>query len=960
MKSLKITDYQKRLDIPANEHKVLDFWDQTDAFKKSIESRPESKSYVFYDGPPFATGLPHYGHLVASTTKDVFPRYWTMKGYRVSRQWGWDCHGLPVENIVEKNLGLETKKDIDDLGVDKFNDACQSIVLKYATEWKKTIRRLGRWVDMEHDYKTMEPWYMESLWWVFKQLWDQKLIYQGHKPMHICPRCSTPLSNFEVTQGYKDVKDISVTVEFELTDPGKVTNTKDRVFFLAWTTTPWTLPGNLLLALNPKTQYVLFKGSEPGKLYIAAKKRLADIVGDSDHHIIKEFAAKDLDNISYQPVFPYFQKTPQAFHTVLADFVTTNEGTGIVHIAPAFGEDDFAVGQKYQLPLVQHVGMDGKFTAAVTDFAGLLVKPKDDPSRTDILLIKYLASHDVLFSKQKITHSYPHCWRCDTPLLNYAADSWFVKVTKFKQQLLDNNQKINWLPRHIKNGRFGMWLENARDWAISRDRYWGTPLPIWQSDDGDTICIGSIKELEQLSGQKVTDLHKQYVDQLVINQDGKEYHRISQVLDCWFESGAMPYASFHYPFANKDLFEQNFPAQFISEGQDQTRGWFYTLHVLATALTMGTKPAIPVKEPTSSFKNCVVTGIVLAEDGKKMSKRLNNYPDPEMVMDKYGVDALRFYLLSSPVMKAGNINFSESGVGETSQKLVNILWNTFTFYKLYCPVTPVTTPQPKHVLDRWLVSRTHQLTLDVTKTLDGYDTITACRLLQDHVTDLSTWYLRRSRDRFKEDPASAGIFGWALHQLAILLAPLTPFITETIFQNLDGVGESIHLQSWPQANLHLIDSLLQEQMKTIRLVVQNVHQQRQQAGIKLRQPLASAQVTLYTDTPIDFNPELMELLKDEVNVKDITFNHLDRSEDAASTLKVVIDTNITPDLQAEGDARELVRQIQGMRKELGISVDQHIATILPDWPRGFTDYIKQKTLTKTLTKGKKLMVTPLS
>lgn len=928
------------MDIKSIEEEVLKYWDDQKVFEQSVKDRPENHQYTFYDGPPFATGLPHYGHILASTIKDVVPRYWTMKGYRVERKWGWDCHGLPIENIVEKELNLKDKQAIEDLGIANFNNACRNTVLRYAQDWKKVIHRLGRWVDMENDYKTMEPWYMESLWWVFKSLFDRGLIYQGHKSMHVCPRCVTPLSNFEVSQGYKEVKDISVIAEFKLKD------SHDRI--LAWTTTPWTLPGNVMLALNPKATYVRVKANRDDVRYIVAKDRLEFVFGSDSYTVEAELSAQDLANLAYEPLFPYFKDTPRAFRTVLADFVTLEEGTGIVHIAPAFGEDDYKIGLKESIPLVQHVTMEGKFIHAVTDFADLPVKPKDNPVSADIQILKYLEANDSLFKKINITHTYPHCWRCDSPLINYATNSWFVDVTKIKEGLLANNQKTNWVPAHIKNGRFGKWLENARDWAISRNRYWGTPLPIWVSDAGDLLCIGSIAELEALSGTKVTDLHKEFVDNIVITKDGKQYRRIPEVLDCWFESGAMPYASFHYPFENKQKFEDSFPAEFISEGQDQTRGWFYTLHVLATALTYGEKPAIRVPETTSSFKNVICSGIVLAEDGKKMSKRLNNYPDPMVIADKYGIDALRLYLVSSPVVRAENLNFSEKGVDEVRRKVVNIILNILSFYTLYREV-PSSAGEDNHVMDRWLMSRMESVTKIVTARMEAYDLVSAARTMMEFIDECSTWWLRSSRDRIRNNQGNVMIvFKEVLNRTAILLAPFAPFIADHIYRSLTDNQGSVHLADWIMPDTARIDSKLESDMAEVRKVIEKTHAERKNASIKTRQPLAKLSVTSSLEIPSE---SLISVLSSEVNVKQVVWTRGDQ-------LEVVLDTVITKELQAEGQARELIRQIQDARKALGTGINDQIEVVAPDWPAAFEQEIKDKVKAVSLTKGENLEIKP--
>jgi isoleucyl-tRNA synthetase len=953
MSELKIDNFQKSINLALLEEQIIAYWDAHDIFKKSISQRPVDKPYVFYDGPPFATGLPHYGHILASTTKDVIPRYHTMKGYRVERQWGWDCHGLPIENIVEKDLNLKDKLAIEQYGIGNFNEACRSMVLRYADEWKKVIHRLGRWVDMEHDYKTMEPWYMESLWWVFKQLWDRKLIYQGHKAMHICPRCGTPLSNFEVTQGYKDVKDISVFVEFEVTNAAVKLDIKESVRLIAWTTTPWTLPGNVLLAVKPDATYVIFSGKEPEKLYIAAKDRLSAFTEKVE--IKKEILGVDLVGLTYTPIFPYYKATENAFRVVEASFVTMEDGSGIVHIAPAFGEDDYAVGKEQNIPLVQHVGMDGKFKKEVTDFSGLSVKPKDNPLETDILILKYLVSHDALFLKQNITHSYPHCWRCETPLINYATASWFVDVTSFKDELLSNNQNINWLPVHIKNGRFGKWLENVRDWAISRNRFWGTPLPVWQNEEGEMICVGSIKELEDLSGVKVTDLHKHIVDEITFKKDGKTFRRTPEVLDCWFESGAMPYASFHYPFENKEKFEQSFPAEFISEGQDQTRGWFYTLHVLATALTLGDHPAIPVKKTTSSFKNVIVSGIVLAEDGKKMSKSLKNYPDPMLVGEKYSIDALRFYLMNSPVVRAENLNFSEKGVDEIRRKVLNIIWNVFSFYKLYDQGNSTYGFPEKavHVLDVWLISKIETLIKEYTKAMDSYDVVNATRLLMEFTDIFSTWWLRQSRDRIKNAGSNDEVlvvFRTALLRWSLVAAPIIPFVSELMYQNLTGMTkESIHLEYLPTPNEKLIDQKLESDMVFARQIVEKVHAQRKEKGFNLRQPLSKFTAT---GPDVSLSTALQDLICQETNVKSMEFL-------PGEELVVMLDTHITDELKIEGESRELIRKIQDARKASGTDVDEWVEVILPTWPKAFESEIMSKVKATKLIRGEGIKIARL-
>ena len=637
----------QKITFPKMEEGISKFWEENRIFEKSVERDAPKGDYVFYDGPPFATGTPHYGHIVGSVMKDVVPRYWTMRGYRVERKWGWDCHGLPIENIAEKELGIKRKNEIEEMGVEKFNEFCRSKVLSYVAEWEKVIKKLGRWADMKNAYRTMDLPYMESIWWVFKELHDKGLIYEGYRSMHICTRCETTLSQQEVSEGYKDIKDLSAIAKFELVDePG--------TFVLAWTTTPWTLIGNVALAVGEDIDYVKIKDTwypskdteleelknpEPNALiteyYILEKEsfvRYKDKFHNQDPKIVEEFRGKDLAGKKYKPLFDYYvgkglQNEENGWKIYAADFVTTVDGTGVVHIAPAFGEDDLRLGQENKLPFIQHVGMDGLIKSEATDFAGMSVKAQDDHQKTDIEVIKYLAHNNILFAKEKYEHSYPHCWRCDTPLINYATSSWFVKVTGVKEKALELAKEINWTPKHIKEGRFGNWLEGARDWSISRQRYWASVMPIWKCECGEMKVVGSVKELEDLSGEKVSDLHKHVVDKITLKCEkcSGEMRRISDVLDTWFDSGSMPYAQMHYPFENQEKFEKNFPAEFIAEGQDQTRAWFYYLHVLGAALKE--KPA---------FKNVIVNGIVVGTDGKKLSKRLKNYPDPAEMLDKYG------------------------------------------------------------------------------------------------------------------------------------------------------------------------------------------------------------------------------------------------------------------------------------------------------------------------------------
>ena len=915
---------EEKLSHAKQEEQVLGFWETHDVFRKSVDQRPAKKPYVFYDGPPFATGLPHYGHLVGSVMKDIAPRFWTMRGYRVDRTWGWDCHGLPIENIIEKQFNLGSRKAIEEFGVEKFNDSCHSTVLTYAEEWKKTIRRLGRWVDMENSYKTMDLPFMESIWWVFKQLWDKGLIYEGHKPMHICPRCETALSNFEVGQNYQDATDISVYAGFTLKS-GAYAGAK----LVAWTTTPWTLPGNALLAVNEKENYVVggYKDGE-GNIHrwIFGEKNLVKLTSDPSFFLknwegvegtFETVKGSALIGSTYEPIFPFFKDHVNAFRVVHGDFVTTDDGTGVVHIAPGFGEDDKKLGEAEKVVPIMHVKMNGHFVPEVVAGLGIEDRPVraagDKDRVVDVDIIKALAKTGALVGKKKFTHSYPHCWRCDTPLLNYATTSWFVRVTDIKDKMVKNNKQINWVPDTMKEGRFGKWLEGARDWAISRSRFWGTPLPIWRAEDGETVCVGSVAELEALVGASVPDLHKHHVDKLTFTKGGKEFRRIPDVLDCWFESGSMPYAQIHYPFQNQQTFKHGFPAEYIAEGQDQTRGWFYTLHVLSTALF--DKPA---------FKNVVVNGLVLAEDGKKMSKRLNNYPDVGEIMEKYGADALRYYLMTSPVVHAQDLRFVESGVDEVGKKFITILRNVFSFYQLYRGTDDGRTPKGKHPLDAWVLARLHETLQEETEAMETYDFARAARTLQTFVTDLSTWYVRRSRDRMKgadEDAKEAvATLRDVLQTFAKMLAPFMPFLAEMLYQELDGHwkgGEerlSVHLESWPDVDKKRVKNGGLEDMANVRAVVSRALERRAEAGKNVRQVLAS--MTALSPKGDKIPASLLDIIKDEVNVKEVFF--------AKGETGVTLDLAMTPALVREGTARELVRKVNALRKEMGLTIDDRI------------------------------------
>ncbi len=1110
--SVEVAPATEKSDVALREESIQTFWKERDIFNKTLATPgggAPTGDYVFYDGPPFATGTPHYGHILAGTIKDAIPRFWTMQGKRVERKWGWDCHGLPLENLIEKKLGLATKRDIETFGVKNFNEAARGAVMEFADEWKRVVPRLGRFADMENDYRTMDSPYTESVWWVFKSLHEKGLVFEGYKAMHLCPRCGTTLSNFEVNLGYKDIKDIAVTVKLPLLDEaGKVTDTS----LLVWTTTPWTLPGNMAAAINREFDYVTVAVTVDGvtERLVLAKGRLAQL-GTDQYEIIETFKGATLEGRRYEPPFPYwqdqdFKDKAEAWKIWHADYVELGEeGTGAVHIAPAYGEDDLQLAKANSIPIVHHVDGNGRFVEAVTGFAGLLVKPKDDEKAevshldTDIEIVKALKERGRLFRKENITHSYPHCWRCDTPLLNYATTSWFVDVPKIKDQLVAENAHVNWVPDHVGTNRFGKWLEGARDWAVSRQRYWGAPLPIWKHPEtGDYKVIGSLAELQQyakpsqnryflmrhaeansnvsgvissvadegntltetgkeqcrraalnlreagitrivhsglrraretgelvaaelglplsavtadarltelqvgaayegktwsefeglytteaekftkeidgvesrrdiikrvgeflyevdmaLTGETVLlighasslfglecaaaglnlkdaiarkqagyqgnaevrelpfvplphnewfelDFHRPYIDDFaVFGADGTRLVRVPDVFDCWFESGSMPYGQHHYPFAGNeaDFLGKKFPAQFIAEGLDQTRGWFYSLIVLGVAL-FGRSP----------YENVIVNGLVLAEDGRKMSKSLRNYPDPMELVDRVGADAMRLYLLTSPVVRGEDLNFSEKEVLELQRKTIGRLHNVLLMYQMYA-AGEAATDESAVRLDQWIISRLRQLVVDSEAGYRSYELDKATRPIIDFIDDVSVWYLRRSRERLKgEDAADKGAAAstlrYVLSELAKVMAPVMPFYAEYLYQAVrsNDAPESVHLTRWPETKP--VDQGLVDQMSEVRLLVTAALQLRTASGVKVRQPLS--RLTVKTSALAN-EPELFHLIKDELNVKHIEV-------DQALPTLVTLDTALTPDLIAEGAANELIRAIQDLRK----------------------------------------------
>jgi isoleucyl-tRNA synthetase len=841
------------VDFPALELEMLELWDRLDAFQRSIDERPASNEYIFYDGPPYANGSPHYGHLLAGTVKDVVPRYWTMRGFRVERRFGWDTHGLPVEMEVQKKLGLTSPSEVEAYGVDRFNEACRALVEHTADEWNYIVRRLGRWVDMENDYKTMDPTFMESVWWVFRRLWDKGLVYRAMKVVPYSWGAATPLSNFEANQDYRNVEDPSITVGLDVVAGAGPVEAGDTL--LIWTTTPWTLPGNLAVAVGPDLPYVRARLGD--SVYWVGADVLESVLGP-EAETLERAEGSDLVGTEYRPPFDYFEdrRAAGAFQVIASPDVTTDDGTGLVHMAPAYGEADMAASQAAGLDfLVDPVDAEGNFTDAVPEVAGLNIKDADE------VLIGLLADSGHLFRQATIRHSYPFCDRTGTPLMYKAIPSWFVAVTEFRDRLVELNEEVNWVPAAIGERRFGNWLEGARDWAISRNRFWGSCIPVWECDGcGHQECIGSLDELEERSGTRPDDLHKQFVD--LLTWPCPECHgtmrRVPEVLDVWFDAGSMPYAQLHYPFENAERLEAAFPAQFISEGLDQTRGWFYTLHVLATALF-----------DAPAFRNCVVSGWILAEDGRPMSKRLKNYPDPSELFNTYGADAVRAYLLDSPLLRAEAIRFDSSGVRQVVRTVLLPLWNTHSFFTTYAVADDLTladmagapAPADRPDVDRWILSVLQSLIQTVNSQMESYRLYDVVSPILGFIDDLTNWYVRRSRRRFwvarGEDDADKLAAFATLYEVLItfsrVLAPVLPFLSERLHQDLvitpGGTGpESIHLADFPFADATLIDTQLEQEIAVVRRVVSAGHALRKRAEVRVRQPLSA--LTVITHDPV--------------------------------------------------------------------------------------------------------------
>ncbi|MBI4883927.1 MAG: isoleucine--tRNA ligase [Actinobacteria bacterium] len=970
--------------FPAIERDVIAFWEADETFEASVNRRAGADEYVFYDGPPFANGLPHYGHLLTGFVKDAIPRYRTMRGQQVHRRFGWDCHGLPAEVVAEKELGISGHPAITKFGIDKFNDACRTSVLRFTDDWHRYVTRQARWVDFEHGYKTLDTPYMESVMWAFKTLWDKGLVYEGFRVLAYCWRCETPLSNTETRMDdvYRDRQDPAITVQFRL-------DTGENV--LAWTTTPWTLPSNLALAVGPEIDYAVMEQVDRdgvAQRYILAESRLAAYEKELAGAVqVGTLSGADLVGRRYAPLFPFFADTENAFHLLAAGFVSTEDGTGVVHLAPGFGEDDQIVCNAVGIPTICPMDEHGCFTAEVAPWKGVHVFDANPE------VIKDLKARGLVVRHDSYQHSYPHCWRCAEPLVYRAISSWFVQVTAFRDRMVELNQQIRWVPEHIKEGSFGKWIGNARDWSISRNRFWGSPIPVWRSDDPEyprADVYGSIEELQRDFGVEVTDLHRPYVDNLVRpNPDDptgrSTMRRVSQVLDCWFESGSMPFAQVHYPFENREWFDSHNPGDFIVEYIGQTRGWFYTLHVLATALF-----------DRPSFTTCVSHGIVQGDDGQKMSKSLNNYTDPMEVFDKHGSDAMRWYLLASPILRGADLIVTDNGSRDAVRQVILPIWNSWYFLSLYANAANTQgtfRTDSTDVLDRYILAKTHDLLTTLTSTMDEYDLFAACASVRSFLDALTNWYVRRSRDRFwAGDQDAIDTLHTVLQLLCRALAPLLPLTTEAIYRSLTG-ERSVHLTDWPDASSLPTDAALVGAMDLARDVCSSTLRLRKANQLRVRQPLANLRVAVagadrlapFTDLIADeINVKTIELTDDVAGVASFDLQVLpgalgprlgDKTQHVIKAVKtgdwqrngdgevvaggvallageyelklvvpgdgassqlagegvggvVVLDTALTPELEAEGVTRDLVRLVQQARRDAGMHVSDRIALTL--------------------------------
>lgn len=922
-----------KVNFPELEEEINKFWKENNTFEKSVTSRPIDKKWTFLDGPPFVTGMPHYGHLLGSIHKDLFGRYWTMKGYRVRRVWGWDGHGLPIENKVEGKFDIKHKRDIEDVvGVKKFIEECKKYVEEISGEWEWYVDHIGRWVDFKNAYKTWDRPYMESVMWVFKQLFDKGHIYKGLKVTLYCPHCATPISNFEVAMdadNYKEIPDSGTTYKYELKDLGP------KTYILAWSTTPWNKIVTPALAVNPKLDYVKVKQND--EYYILAKATLAILVGE--YEIVEEMKGKDLVGTKFVPHYDYYKIKPgeKAFEIIEGDFVTADEGTGVVTIA-AYGEEDLVVMLRDNVHIEMHVDEDGMIKEDVPQFGGMYYLKANKAVNEE------LTARGLVYKDEEFVHKVPLCWRCHTRLYYAPIDAWYVNVQDMKDLLKKTNERVNWFPKHFKYGRFLKSLENAPDWNISRNRYWGSPVPVWECNCGERFVPGSIKELEERAGREITDLHKPEIDEVTIKCEkcGEDVKRVPEVLDSWIEAGSASFAERHYPFNTSEKLEDFFPPDFIAEYTGQIRAWFYVLHVIGGALY-----------GTEAFKNVGVEGVILGTDGRKMSKNLGNYPDPKELLAKYGGDALRLYLMTSPIMHGEDIIISEEQYRNQVRGMMLILWNVYNFFIQNATIdnwTPGEKVESTNVLDDWLESQLNGLVEKVTKALDSYDTVVAIDAIKLFIDNFSTWYLRRSRDRVgpaaEDNDDKNAFYATTYHTLVTLtklLAPMAPFISEAIFKNLTE-EESVHLEMWPEYNSEKMNKELEEQMILVRKIVEAGHSVRKEKSLRVRQPLKELRVT---NSEVSLDKNLIKLIEDELNVKGVSFTDEKKGEE----LEVDFDTTMTPELEAEGKARDIIRMIQDERKKMETKPTEIIDVTLEEWPEAFEEEIKRKTLTATLSKG---------